>query len=176
MLVWLSVWSKVQTCIWPSCCHCHSLSLTSVKSRLVSPFWYRLTWVVPEKGPLNGCVCVISIQVDGLVNGVCILLWISEHRRLRILFSCSNCKEHYSYFSIFLLPHHFLKFSFLMLFCWFMHKLFMYIRVLVFFVLHQLAYFVSFSNQITRNYNLDFAWTITAVILCSWMSSFAVSW
>jgi len=23
----------------------------------VLPFWYRLTWVVPEKGPLNGCVC-----------------------------------------------------------------------------------------------------------------------
>jgi len=21
-------------------------------------FWYRLTRVVPEKGPLNGCVCV----------------------------------------------------------------------------------------------------------------------
>jgi len=21
------------------------------------PFWYRLTWVVPDKGPLNGCVC-----------------------------------------------------------------------------------------------------------------------
>ena len=50
MLVWLSVWSKVQTCIWPSWCHCHSLSLASVKSRLVPPFWYRLTWVVPEKG------------------------------------------------------------------------------------------------------------------------------
>jgi len=31
----------VQTCIWPS---------------LVLPFWYWLTWVVPEKGPLNGCV------------------------------------------------------------------------------------------------------------------------
>jgi len=31
--------------------HCHSLSLASVKSRLVLPFWYRLTWVVPEKGP-----------------------------------------------------------------------------------------------------------------------------
>jgi len=26
------------------------LSLASVKSRLVLPFWYRLTWVVPEKG------------------------------------------------------------------------------------------------------------------------------
>jgi len=34
-LSWLSVWSEVQTCIWPSWCHCHSLSLASVKSRLV---------------------------------------------------------------------------------------------------------------------------------------------
>ena len=30
----------------------------TVKSRLVLPFWYQLTWVVPEKGPLNVCVCV----------------------------------------------------------------------------------------------------------------------
>ena len=30
----------------------------AVKSRLVLPFWHRLTWVVPEKRPLNGCVCV----------------------------------------------------------------------------------------------------------------------
>ena len=42
----------LQTCIRPSWFHCHSLSLASVKS------WYRLTRVVPEKGPLNGCVCV----------------------------------------------------------------------------------------------------------------------
>ena len=33
------------------------LAVTSVKSRLFSPFWYQLTWVVPEKGPLNVCVC-----------------------------------------------------------------------------------------------------------------------
>jgi len=33
VLAWLSVWSELQTCIWPSWCHCHSL-------------------------PLNGCVCV----------------------------------------------------------------------------------------------------------------------
>ena len=58
VLAWLSVWSEVQTCIWPSWCHCHSLSLASLKSRLVLPFWYWLTRVVPEKGPLNGCVCV----------------------------------------------------------------------------------------------------------------------
>ena len=37
----------------------HSLSLASVKSRLVLPFWYPLTRVVPEKGPLNGCVCAL---------------------------------------------------------------------------------------------------------------------
>jgi len=47
VLAWLSVWSEVQTCIWPSWCHCHSLSLASVKSRLVLPVWYRCV-----------CVCV----------------------------------------------------------------------------------------------------------------------
>ena len=56
VLAWLSVSSEVQTCTRPSWCHCHSLSLASVKSRLVLPFWYRLTRVVPEKGPLNECV------------------------------------------------------------------------------------------------------------------------
>ena len=57
VLAWLSVWSKVQTCMWPSWCHCHSLSLASVKSRLVLPFWHRLTWVVSEKRQLK-CECV----------------------------------------------------------------------------------------------------------------------
>jgi len=58
VLAWLSVWSEVQTCIWPRWCHWHSLSLASVKSRVVLPFWYWLTRVVPEKGLLNRCVCV----------------------------------------------------------------------------------------------------------------------
>ena len=57
-LAWLSVWNEVETCIWPSWWHCHSLSLASVKSRLVLPFWYRLTRVVPKKWPLNGCMYV----------------------------------------------------------------------------------------------------------------------
>ena len=63
VLVWLSVWREVQTCIWPIWCHCHSLSVTSVKSRLVLPFWYWLIQVVPDKGPLNGCVCVSALQI-----------------------------------------------------------------------------------------------------------------
>ena len=29
-----------------------------IKFQMVLLFWYRLTWVVPDKGPLNRCVCV----------------------------------------------------------------------------------------------------------------------
>ena len=59
VLVWLSVWSEVQTCMWSSWCHSHSLSFASVKSRLVLPFWYRPTRVVLEKGLFNGCVLLL---------------------------------------------------------------------------------------------------------------------
>jgi len=38
MLVWLSVWDKVQICIWPSWCHCHSPSLAPV-----NPDWFYLS-------------------------------------------------------------------------------------------------------------------------------------
>jgi len=30
----------------------------SNKIQIGLPFWYRLTWVVLDKGPLKGCVCV----------------------------------------------------------------------------------------------------------------------
>ena len=36
----------------------HGYLSGAVKSRLVLPFWYRLTRVVLDKGPLNTCVCV----------------------------------------------------------------------------------------------------------------------
>ena len=35
VLAWLFVWSDVQICIWPSWCHCHSLSLASE-----NPDWF----------------------------------------------------------------------------------------------------------------------------------------
>ena len=82
VLAWLSVWSELQTCIRPSRCHCHSLSLASVKSRLVLPFWYRLTRVVLEKGPLNGCVCV-CVCVGGCVFGVVFIHFGSCHNTRR---------------------------------------------------------------------------------------------
>ena len=31
---------------------------SKIRIGLPLPFWYRLTRVVPDKGPLNGCVCV----------------------------------------------------------------------------------------------------------------------
>ena len=33
------------------------------------PFWYRMTQVVPEKGPLNGCVCVTSVVNRSFASG-----------------------------------------------------------------------------------------------------------
>ena len=76
MLAWLSVWSEVQTCIWPSWCHCHSLFLASVKSRLVLPFWYRLTRVVPEKGSFNMHMCAVvrSLYFLTCFQGICLCL------------------------------------------------------------------------------------------------------
>ena len=38
--------------------------VASVKSRLVLPFWYWLTWIVPEKGPLNGFVLLLLLYYD----------------------------------------------------------------------------------------------------------------
>jgi len=50
------------------------LPLTVSYFRLVSLFWYRLTWVVLEKGPLNGsvCVCYGIIQSRIVVCIVCL--------------------------------------------------------------------------------------------------------
>jgi len=46
------------------------LQLASVKSRLVLPFWYRLTCVVPDKGSLNRCVCMCVCNLFYLLNSL----------------------------------------------------------------------------------------------------------
>ena len=66
MLVWLSVWSKVQTCIMAQLM---PLTLTvSCFSKIQIGFTFLVpaTWVLPEKGPLNGrvCVCVRTQKID----------------------------------------------------------------------------------------------------------------
>jgi len=35
----------------------------SSKSKLVLPYWYRLTRVVPDKGPLNGCLFFVNLLI-----------------------------------------------------------------------------------------------------------------
>jgi len=120
VLAWLAVWSEVQTCIWPSWCHCHSLSLVSVKSRLVLPFWYRLTQVVLDKGPLNGCVCV-GLYLDShtalLTSQVSIHLTYTHTAKLSLLSyvdrlcSLARCLIHLTLITIILPERHFVAVS-----------------------------------------------------------------
>ena len=67
MLVWLSVWSEVQiVCMWSSWCHCHPQtpsSLASFKSRLVLPFWYRLTQAVLEEAVVVIIITIITTTI-----------------------------------------------------------------------------------------------------------------
>ena len=70
VLAWLSVYSEVQTCIWPRWCHCHSLSLASVKSKLVLPFWYQLTQYSPRQRAIKQVrVWVADTFADVLSDG-----------------------------------------------------------------------------------------------------------
>jgi len=62
VLAWLSVWSEVQTCIWPSWCHCHSLCLASVKIQI------GFTFLVPahlgspgQRAVKRVCVCTVTV-------------------------------------------------------------------------------------------------------------------
>jgi len=65
---------RLAYCHW---CHCHSLSLASVKSRLVLPFWYWLIQVVRDKGPLNRLVYVMR-------------RWVTEKGRKIFIFRYLN--------------------------------------------------------------------------------------
>jgi len=62
-----------------------TLSLAPVKSRLVLPFWYRLSWVFPEKGPLNVCVCVC----------VCVCACVRARARVRACVRACNTEVQY---------------------------------------------------------------------------------
>jgi len=71
VLEWLSVWSKVQICIWPSLCHCHSVSC-------FSKIQIAFTFLVPaypgspgQRAVKQVCVCVCGwcyklVKLDSL--------------------------------------------------------------------------------------------------------------
>jgi len=55
-------------CLWRGA-HLHTVQLMPLpftvcsfsKIQIDLPFWYRLIWVVPEKGPLNVCMCAVEV-------------------------------------------------------------------------------------------------------------------
>ena len=102
------------TCIWPSWCHCHSLSLASVKSRLVLPFCYVVPAYLGSPGKravkrVCWCVCV-CVCVRACVRAcVCVSYFCCNSVKYEVnfitLFFCSYEKWflHKSYWSFF---HH----------------------------------------------------------------------
>ena len=81
MLTWLCVWVKVQICILPSWCHCHSLSFAPV-----NPDWFYLPsftmlvlahpgspWTESKRDVKWWCVCV-CVRVC-----VCVCAWPYGH-------------------------------------------------------------------------------------------------
>ena len=79
------------------------LSLASAKSRLVLPFWYRPTRVVPEKGLLNGSVLChghssseIEVEVKRsmcALHEFCSLLSWRVMERVRLVFQRGSGEE-----------------------------------------------------------------------------------
>jgi len=55
----------------PSWCHCYSLSLASVKSRLVFTFLVPAHLGSPGKWPLNGCVCTV-LELSSVLCHCCL--------------------------------------------------------------------------------------------------------
>jgi len=64
VLAWLSVWSEVQTCIWPSWCHCHSLSSFS---KIQTGF----TFLVPAHPGSPGQRAIKRVYVCFLLQHFC---------------------------------------------------------------------------------------------------------
>ena len=76
----------------------------SSKIRIVLPFWYRLTWVVPEKRPLNVCVCVCD-RVQVLINDSCVTIasvfnYLCVAVCTAIMLPCLNAILQYSFVCI----------------------------------------------------------------------------
>jgi len=62
VLAWLSVWGKVHICVYPSWYYCHSLSLASVKSRLVLVLAHLGNPRQSQRAVKRMCVCMYVIK------------------------------------------------------------------------------------------------------------------
>ena len=83
--------------IWPSWCYGHLLSLVSVKSRLVLPFWYQLTRVVPEKAVKRVCVCV-CLTVSSIMHKKAVTA--TAHACLKVRAPSTRYEKHSTWWGI----------------------------------------------------------------------------
>ena len=78
------------------------------KIQIGLPFWYRLTSVVPDKGPLNGCVCVcVCVCADmcsaiaaGIRGGVFKLSMARLNIRIRNYLFASLAQQEIGFFDV----------------------------------------------------------------------------
>ena len=95
MLAWLSVWSKMQICIWPSWCHCHLLSLASVNT-IGYTFLVLAHPDSPGKGLLNGCLITVVDNYNNkpLTIDLSKTVWVNHYQewhRLLTGYLCGYC-------------------------------------------------------------------------------------
>jgi len=67
-------------------------SLASFKSRLVLPFWYRLTQAVLEKRPLNGCSAVVVVVMVVIFVYICNGDWCLRFTHQELCFAMHKRK------------------------------------------------------------------------------------
>ena len=89
-----SVWGKVQICIWPSWCHCHSLSLAPV-----NPDWFYLpgfTFLVPahrgSSGHRPGGHKTVILVPNCIIRAVCEHLRSKFSMICKTLYRCALCR------------------------------------------------------------------------------------
>jgi len=85
VLAWLSPWSEVQTCIWPSWCHCHSLSLASVES------WLVFTARCYASAVLAMALCLSVTSQSSTKTAECRMTQTTPHNSLGSLVFCRHC-------------------------------------------------------------------------------------
>ena len=56
------------------------LTISCFSKIQILPFWYRLTRIVPDKGPLNGCVCVLIVYLPTSADNMTLLAFATERR------------------------------------------------------------------------------------------------
>jgi len=97
VLAWLSAWSEVQTCNWPSWCHCHLLSCFS-KIQIGFTFLVPAHLGSPVKRAVKRvCMCVcVCVCVRVCVRAcVCVCVMNPKYKVSSVTFWASQLKIYF---------------------------------------------------------------------------------